>query len=591
MLFLNFYQTTSRLIKTILTGLVLFFVAFSSLALAATDTLTNQMKNNPSPYLEMHYKDPVNWQLWQKDTLETAQKENRLIFVSSGYFACHWCHVMQKESYQNSHIAKLLNKSFLNIKVDRELTPDLDQYLINFARKTTGVAGWPQHVFFTPSGYPFYSFIYLSPKQFNILLTRLTALWEEDPESLEQVARKAMLETKPAIHSPSPFSNTEFSKTLLKTLYPRIDGLSGGLKTTAKFPNVPLLQALLDETTLPEEIEEWLIFTLDQMQSEYNHLLDHVNGGFYRYTIDPEWQTPHFEKMLYTQAMLIRAYFQAGKQFDRSDYLVTAQRTLDYAKQHLFSSKVNLFLSSQSALDKLYKEGGNYIFSKEMLKKLLTQAEFDVVNKEWRLQLAPPYDTGWHPKPTSQYWSSIQAKLKVSPTEVPTDAKSLLGWNGLMLSAYAQGYLATPNQNLLAAGQKLADDLLRLITDPNPPRALSLTGGFMGQANIQDYAFIIQGLTDWLTILKDETQQKHLLKQIETLRQTAQDKFLTPKGWLISEAPLLPGQTGIWAMQDDAIPSPTAILDCSNDKNLANASTKIKTRPIIFASYLNCSTR
>ncbi len=538
----------------------------------------------------MHAVDPIYWQTWQKDTLETAKKENRLIFVSSGYFACHWCHVMQKESYQNTDIAKQLNSTFLNIKVDRELTPDLDQYLIDFARKTQGVAGWPQHVIFTPNGYPFYSFIYLNSEQLSELLKKIVALWEKDPSNIEQLAKAAMLETQPKVHAPTPFFQGQLRQALHQTLTPKMDTLSGGLKTTLKFPNVPLLQALLDEPTLPEETQDWLIFTLEQMQGKYNHLFDHVNGGFFRYTIDPEWQTPHFEKMLYTQAMLIKVYFQASQQFDRPDFAVTAQRTLDYTKTHLFNPQVALFLSSQSALDNKGKEGGNYIFTATKLQSLLTEDEFQTVAKAWGLEQAPPYDTGWQPKPTSQHWQSIKNKLTALPSEIPTDSKSLLGWNGLMLSAYAQAYKASPDPKTLSFGEDLVDNLLQLINHANPPRALTLQGEFMGEANIQDYAFIVQGLTDWLDKVNNTADKKYLQQQIKQLRQTAQQKFLTPKGWLISQAPLLPGQEGTWAMRDEAIPSPTAILGCDNAENLAKGAVKIKYTPLHFASYLKCQT-
>ncbi len=583
-------------LKKIKLGLVLTLISYLTLlglgsaAWANTPNnvqashLVNQLANNPSSYLEMHAKDPIHWQTWQKNTLKTAQKDNRLIFISSGYFACHWCHVMHKENYLHPDIAQKLNKSFLSIKVDRELTPDLDQYLIDFSRKTTGVAGWPQHVFLTPNGYPFYSFIYLNNEKFSTLLQRIITLWEQDPENIEQIAKDA----QPQAFDPKPLSQDILQENLIQSLLPNIDTLSGGLKTTSKFPKAPLLQSLLNKATLPEEIEDWLIFTLDQMQGKYNHLFDHINGGFYRYTIDPEWQIPHFEKMLYTQAQLISIYFQAGKKFNRPDYLITAQQTLEYAETHLFNPSVSLFLSSQSALDKQGIEGGNYLFNEQNLKKIFTKPQFQIVENQWKLDQAPPYDIGWHPKPTTQSWQEIKDKLKANPKDIPTDSKSLLGWNGLMLSAYAQAYLVSSSPETLSSGQQLANNLLKLIKHPTPPRALAIKGEFMGQANIQDYAFIIQGLTHWLPNLSSSAKQETLKEQIKHLDKTAQQKFLTPKGWLISESPLLPGQRGVWAMPDDAIPSPTAILDCRYATNLAKAAGKIKDDPIKFSSYLNC---
>lgn len=528
----------------------------------------------------MHGQDPVNWQLWQPSVLKTAQQTNQLIFLSSGYFSCHWCHVMQQENYQDPTIAAYLNQHFISVKIDRELSPDIDQYLIQFAKKAAGHAGWPQHVILTPEGYPFFAFVYQPKAQLLTTLKRIVALWNQSPAQIRQAAKKAVSLPKPVQKQPFNLTQTAFIQRFNQQLSYQADQLSGGLKASNKFPNTAMLQTTLNQASRPEIISDWLLLTLDQMQSE--HLFDHVNGGFYRYTVDPEWQTPHFEKMLYTQALLAKLYYQAGNEWHRNDYIETARQTLKYAETHLWNPKTQLFRGSQSAIDKNHIEGGDYLWTQKALKDQLAPKEYQGVKKEWQLDKPAPYDAGWHPKPTQQFWQSIQTKLKVSPDTIPTDTKSILGWNGLMLSAYAAAYQFDPAhlKEIQRKAQSLSQRLISAF-QTNPPRAFSLNNQPMGEANIQDYAFVIQGLKDWQKQTKDKTLQKN----IQRLQQQAKSKFLSPQGWHYSDAPTLPGQQGMWAMEDDALPSPTAILDCGNSTHLAHSQDELQRYPLAYASY------
>lgn len=531
----------------------------------------------------MHGEDPVDWLDWQPNTLEKATQENKIIMISSGYFSCHWCHVMQRENYHDVETAKFLNQHFISVKIDRELTPDLDRYLIDFAQRASGHAGWPQHVFLTPDGYPFFAFTYQPKPDFLNSLKRIIELWNTSEDRI----RKASINAVPKPYQPKsePFTLTasKFYNKLQQQISPQLDTLSGGLKRANKFPSAPLLQALLDAPDLSEENLDWLLLTLDQMQSE--HLIDHVNHGFYRYTVDPEWQTPHFEKMLYTQALLAKIYFQAGQKYNRPDYIQTALNTLSYAQNHLFNSNIGLYQGSQSAIDKHNLEGGDYLWSKAQLQQKLTANEFKIVEKQWQLDRPAPYELndsgGWHPKPTSQNWASIQQKLLTPPNQIPTDDKSILGWNGLMLSAYAQAQKSAPSQQQTSKGRALAERLITILQAEEPPRALSGSGGKMGRANLQDYAFIIQGLRDWQQIKPSKKNQQ----AIEEFEETAKKKFLTPYGWQYSDSPALPGQTGEWVLEDDAIPSPTAILDCGNNNHLGRIQGLLNDYPATVASY------
>ncbi|RUM92989.1 MAG: thioredoxin domain-containing protein [Thiomicrospira sp.] len=540
----------------------------------------NALDEHASPYLAMHGKDPVNWQLWQPSVLKTAQKNNQLIFLSSGYFSCHWCHVMQQENYQNTTVATYLNQHFLSVKIDRELSPDIDQYLIQFAQKAAGHAGWPQHVILTPDGLPFFAFVYQPKAQLLTTLKRVVALWKSSPDQVRQAALKAISKPDPVQTQPLRLTQHDFIQRFNQQLSYQADELSGGLKASNKFPNAAILQTAFDQKNRPDMISDWLQLTLDQMQSQ--HLFDHVNGGFYRYTIDPEWQTPHFEKMLYTQALLAKLYYQAGNEWQRKDYIETARQTLKYAETHLWNPKTQLFRGSQSAIDQNNIEGGNYLLTKETLKKKLPPDAYEQVRTEWQLDQPAPYDAGWHPKPTRQFWPIIQARLQSHPDTIPTDTKSILGWNGLMLSAYVTAYQSDPthSKQIKQKAQRLAQRLIQAF-QADPPRAFSLENKPMGKANIQDYAFVLQGLKDWQAMTKQRSIQTTLLK----LQQQAETIFLSSQGWHYSDAPALPGQHGIWAMEDDALPSPTAILDCGNSAHLANSQNELQRYPLAYASY------
>lgn len=582
------YDLTSALTAFLAISVLIGFSAFIPVNAETTSSIhqavesTNALKNNLSPYLAMHASDPIDWQPWGQAALDKAKTENKMIFLSSGYYACHWCHVMQQENFTDPMIAKMLNQHFISIKIDRELNPEIDQYMIQFSTQSKGVAGWPQHVFATPEGYPFYAFVYLNNARLRQLLNNTQTLWQTQSQSISQQAKKFALK-KPKTTQPILFNKALIWQQQQQDLHHYADTMSGGLNKTAKFPNAPILKTFLKQPSLTESSKDWLITTLEAMQSQKNHLFDHVNGGFYRYTVDPEWQMPHFEKMLYTQALLTNIYFLAAKKYQRPDFASTAFKTLKYAETHLYNPTTQLFLGSQSAIDAHHIEGGNYLFSTEELKQKLSVNEFKQVQKDWSVNSAPPYENGWHPKPTLKYWLDIRQLLQTPPEEIPTDTKSILGWNGLMLSAYSAAYQYQPSKATAQKAKQLAQTLLKLLQQSIPPRSLTLEGTDTGLANIQDYAYSIQGLEDW-----QAASGQDFTTTIQSLRNTAKNKFLSPQGWQTEVSARLPGQRGVWVMPDNALPSPTAILNCPKPKQALKGIENILKSPLNYLSYLSC---
>ncbi|MDR9498908.1 MAG: DUF255 domain-containing protein [Hydrogenovibrio sp.] len=572
----------------------------------------NALKDHPSAYLAMHGDDPVDWQLWSPAVLDRARKNDKLILLSSGYYACHWCHVMQADNYQSSDTAAYLNRHFVSVKIDRELDSALDQTMLETSRKLAGHAGWPQHLILTPEGDPFVAFVYQQPNVFRQTLERSVRAWQTQPQRIRELVQQARQPDAPEKDHQPPSERTpdNFARHLSRELLKQADELSGGLSGTQKFPRAPLLLTVLSilqqHPDLPEHdaLNEWLLLTLEQMQNQ--HLQDHIHGGFFRYSVDPDWQTPHFEKMLYTQAMLARLYFQASTEYDRTDFLQTAQRTLNYVQNVLFVDALGLAIGSQSALDASGREGGNYLWSLDALQTSLrphlSSDAWKQIHQAWSLNQSPPFADGWLPKPTDaidEHWPLIRTQLGCSRTQAPVDNKALLGWNGLLLSAYAAAIRHQPTVTTLQIGQKLAQTLWQQLQSDAMPAAIGVESPFpaIGQAELADLSFMLDGLQNWDQATKDMGRTRlnpkgnaHAWR--ETLRRNWLQRYHLADGWRLSDgerigfqppSPILPAQ--VW-------PSPSSQLTCAPLSD--SASALAWAHPLEYADIhqrLNCVSR
>ncbi len=543
----------------------------------------------------MHSDDPVDWHLWTQATRSLAKRQNKLLLLSSGYFACHWCHVMQAENYRNSQIAEWINRHFIAVKIDRELSPELDSDMLEFARINSGRAGWPQHLILTPQGHPFLAFGYLPPEKLKTLLQRTVDYWTEKPHAIEQLAQNALTRT---ISPPEAWRQSFFDQAFFTQLKNSMDDLSGGLKGSHKFPHSPILLALLQHPSLTEDIEEWLLLTLEQMQSQ--HLFDHVNGGFYRYCIDPEWQIPHFEKMAYDNALLAQVYLLAAQRWQREDFLETAERTLSFLQKHLYLPQIGLYLGSQSALDNTGNEGGNDLWSRQKLQQILPESLYLVVEQAWHLNQPPPYELGWHPKPTEQHWEAIRSRLQKHSLQAPIDQKALIGWNALILNGWQQAAILNQSawwttlsdpadkyptiHHASTHAISLKKILLELGSQPSPPRAVALAPTSdkplsIGQAGLQEYAYLYRALA----------RSDHGIRQ--TLEQHIRTRFILQQGtqmtWLTNGNTERLGPDSLNAWSDDVLPNPTALLHCLAPSILNAATREILQSPLKFPSYLS----
>jgi uncharacterized protein YyaL (SSP411 family) len=507
------------------------------------ETYTNRLIHEKSPYLLQHAHNPVDWYPWGKEAFDKAKKENKPIFLSIGYSTCHWCHVMERESFENPAIAKLMNDNFVSIKVDREERPDIDQVYMTFVQATTGSGGWPMTVFLTPDVKPFFGGTYFPPKDkwgqpgLARVLNKVAEAWKSDRERITASSDKVIAQLQSAIAVLS--SGEKVTDSVARKAYDQFasqfDSQFGGFGSAPKFPRPVTLNFLFDfYSSNPESKEgkhalEMSIFTLRKMAQGGIH--DHIGSGFHRYSTDKLWHVPHFEKMLYDQAQLAIAYLTAYQITRDPSFEKTARDILDYVRRDM-TDKDGGFYSAEDA-DSLiaqgktdHAEGAFYVWSKDEIDHLLgedrakifdyqfgveakgnapedPQGEFK--NKNILIQRHDVADTakkfGMMKERAEQLLDESRKTLLDARAKRPCparDDKIVTAWNGLMISAFARATQLLDDGAYLEAANRAADfvtqKLYRAATN-------TLTRSYREGASdvngfASDYAFLIQGLLD-----------------------------------------------------------------------------------------------
>jgi uncharacterized protein YyaL (SSP411 family) len=541
----------------------LLLVLLLAAAPAFAAPLKNALRGHASPYLALHGEDPVAWREWSPETLARAKRENKLLFVSLGYFSCHWCHVMQKESYRDPAIAALLNQYFIPVKVDRELNGTLDSALLDFSERLNGVSGWPLNAFVTPEGYPAYAVLYMPPGEFKAVLTRLAATWKDRGEAFRQAARDAAPpHAPPRILAPSADTAQRQQQAFLAAAWRNADTLQGGFSRVSKFPMTPHLARLLEIHGRDRDprLGGFLQLSLDQMARL--GLRDHVNGGFFRYTVDPDWHTPHFEKMLADNAQLAVLYARAADAFKRPDYLDVAHETLDFLLEALRSPEGG-FYTATSALDRRGREGGAYLWRSEDLRRRLTPVEFKILGKAWSLDRPEPFELGYLPMERGeigpaerQALKPILDKLRAAGRgrDAPVDTKINAGLNGLALSALAEAGRGVPRFE--RAAHELRAYLEKRLMVAGRLAKTRAGKRLFPEAELDDYAYVVAGLNDYTRVFRDASAER----LSRDLANQAWRRFFTPVGWRREEQPLLATLHPQPVLDDGALPSASARL-------------------------------
>ncbi|WP_370574532.1 thioredoxin domain-containing protein, partial [Methanomethylovorans sp.] len=524
----------------------------------------NFLINEKSPYLLQHAYNPVKWYPWGEVAFERSRAENKPIFLSIGYSTCHWCHVMEKESFEDPDVARLMNKTFICIKVDREERPDIDSVYMAVCQAITGRGGWPLTIFMTPSREPFFAATYI-PKQGRFgsagmldIIPHIANLWAQQQEDILQSARQLKAAISPEVSQGSAQgTGTELNEKTLHTSYSQLlsafDRQEGGFGRAPKFPTPHNLTFLIRYWYRTGNIEalQMVTKTLDAMHM--GGIYDHVGSGFHRYSTDSKWLVPHFEKMLYDQAMLIIAYTEAFQATGIEQYRQTAEEVIDYVRRDMCSAE-GAFYCAEDA-DSEGVEGKFYLWKEEEIYEILPAEEADLICKVYGVSAEGNYNEEISGIVTRQNIlhlarpiQEIAHELGLSLTELKTklelsrkmlfarrekrvhpakDDKVLTDWNGLMIAALSKASRVFARREYAQAASQAANFILQ---------EMSFHDGRLlhryrdGEASItgflEDYAFLIWGLIE----LYQATMEKEYLEQALELNFLQMQDFMDNEG-------------------------------------------------------------
>lgn len=494
--------------------------------------MANRLQHETSPYLRQHAENPVDWYPWGQEAFKKAKAEDKPVFLSIGYSTCHWCHVMAHESFEDEEIAALLNRHFVSIKVDREERPDVDTVYMAVCQALTGSGGWPTSLFLTPDRKPFFAGTYF-PKTslgrmvgFRELLTAIHTAWEGDRDSLLKQADRvvAHLSAEPAAVGPADRTLLQRAVAQYKTSYDRVHG---GFGQAPKFPAAHNLLFLLyyAQRTGDASCLEMAEHTLTQMAR--GGLFDQIGGGFCRYSTDEKFLVPHFEKMLYDNALLILAYGQAHRITGKAFYLTVAERTAGYVLTEMTGPEGG-FYSAQDA-DSGGEEGGYYLFTPQEVTDLLGKAEGEAFQSHFDIR--PGGNFGGRSIPNllhsdpedrsfDRYFPVLQ-EYRRQRYALGLDDKVLTAWNGLMIAALCDLYRASGKRTYLSAAQR-ADGFLKNRLSQDNALFVSYREGSRGAPGfLDDYASVIFAQL----ALHQATQNSVYLERAKELCQVVLEDF------------------------------------------------------------------
>ena len=586
----------------------------------------NRLAKESSPYLLQHKNNPVDWYPWGDEAFQKALELNRPIFLSIGYSTCHWCHVMEEESFEDEQVAQLLNDNFISIKVDREERPEIDHLYMTVCQAMTGKGGWPLTIIMTPDKYPFFAGTYF-PKKGRMgrpgmieLLPAISDAWVNKKDELIQSANQIK---KYLIDSNNKELGDQLNQSILTNtnsqFINRYDKTHGGFGTKPKFPSPHNLIYLLRYHNMSGDKTSLLMVEKTLQEMRLGGIFDHVGFGFHRYSTDTEWILPHFEKMLYDQAMLTLAYTEAYQITNNQLYKDTAEEILYYVQRNM-TDKRGGFYSAEDA-DSEGEEGLFYLWTIDEIKNILSNVESELLINTYGLNKEGNYDdeaTGNRTEKNILYLKEpinnielknrlnqiikklYQARKKrIHPLK---DDKILTDWNGLMIAAYAKAGVVFNSDDYTQQAEKSAQFILNNLTDNNGRLLKRYRNGNAGvDAHLDDYAFFIWGLLE----LYEATFNVTYLSEAIQLSNIMVDEFwdVTNGGFFLgsenSEKLIVRAKTGY----DGAMPSGNSVaaMNCSklnritgetkwaeiSDKIFITFSNEIQQTPSGYASMVN----
>ncbi len=499
---------------------------------------SNRLIHESSPYLLQHAHNPVDWHPWGEEAFQKAKSENRPILLSIGYSACHWCHVMEKESFENEQIAALMNANFVSIKVDREERPDLDEIYMSAVQMLTGRGGWPMTVFLTPEGKPFFGGTYFPPEDrhgmpgFPRILNAVAQAYHERPadvtKSVEQIVG-ALGRMTNLVESDRPFAPAIIVESA-ENLSQAYDSEHGGFGNAPKFPNAGVFELFLRayRNSKNKRFLEMIVHTLTRMAE--GGIYDHLGGGFHRYSVDEKWLVPHFEKMLYDNAQLLRSYAQAFAITGTPLFKNVVEETLTYLLREMLHPEGG-FYSTQDA-DSEGEEGKYFVWTHDEAMQILGEESGEIFSRVYDVSEFGNFEGKniLHPVLTLEQASRCfrkevsdverviaegkqklfqEREKRVKPFR---DEKILASWNGLMLSGLADASKILDGPSCLAAARKTVDFIFTQMFRDGLLLHTYKDGRAKLLGYLDDYAFVATGLLD---LYESTLERANLQRSIE----------------------------------------------------------------------------
>lgn len=538
----------------------------------------------------MHADNPVHWYAWGDDAFAAAQKEGKPMFISIGYSACHWCHVIAEESFSDPDLASIANRFFISVKVDKEEHPAVDTVYMNACQLITGRGGWPLNVLTTPEGKPFFAFTYLPKDRLSSLLVNIAMGWHGEREAYESTAETITEQLEKFAHSIHPSKPTS---QLWENNYQRLQSLFdrryGGFGRAPKFPSTQNLLFLLEYHRYTGD-EKALHMAEHTLQCMYRGgIFDHVGGGFCRYSTDDQWLVPHFEKMLYDNAMLLYTYAEAYARTGKALYRTAAERTADYVIREL-GSPTGGFFSSQNA-DSDGVEGKYYVLTPAEVKKVLGENDGQVFCREYGITeegnfegTSIPNLLGTeNPEADTELMSDLRADIyryRLERSRLDRDEKILTGWNGMMIAALAKAGRVFGKEKYLDAAIAGAEFIRDAMTRRNRLYLCWRSGEAKISGVLDDYVYYAWALTE----LAESGCGEEYLRAARDVMDTVEELFVDEKdgGYFLStdedtHLPVRPKE--VW---DGAYPSGNAValyvllklMKSSSDQDLQRRAAK-----------------
>lgn len=502
----------------------------------------NRLVHEKSPYLLQHAYNPVNWYPWCTEAFEKARTENKPIFLSIGYSACHWCHVMEKECFSDKEVAKALNQDFISIKVDKEERPDLDIVYMSVCQAFTGQGGWPTTIFMTSEQKPFFAGTYF-PKQslsnqpgFLELISMIKDAWKNKPQQLFQTAEEvAELLSKPKKKKEKALKTEELIAVGVQELAESFDEIYGGFGTKPKFPMAHNLLFLMEIHQKKRDKETLHMVEKTLLQMHLGGMYDHIGFGFSRYSTDEKWLVPHFEKMLYDNALLALAYIEFYRITKKKWSKEVAECTLEYVKKELSNAEGGFYAAQDADVDGA--EGKYYVFTEEEIYHVLGNAKAVAFNDCYHINSFGNFEGKNIPNLLDEKdFFEKRAAMEESRKQIEsyrkqrerihTDDKILTAWNALMIVAFARAYKVFDLKEYKETAEKAVAFLQKYLMKENQDLYVRYRDGeSVGQGYLDDYAFYCWALLE----LAESTDKRTYLQKALEIQNRMVDLFWDTK--------------------------------------------------------------